>query len=563
MLDNATTAKIATGDHPQVPPDWMPASQVRPLIFENPALLWLEYHGAQFGFTPDSSPYDYLDFITAKSRQFEAKWLQEMAPGAVTVCHDVYEVRSVTKVKETLDLMLQGIPLIAQAALWWAPERIYGVPDLLVHTDWLKEHFPGLPEEKNSVGHYVVFDLKFTTKLEESSKAKDLQNYAAQVRLYTFMLGHLQGIMPSGAFLVTRDRVNDPLPVEITSVLNEPLDADLAALRDQFIEIKVNGSRYVPWKDAIVAANLANSDERWATAKETIAREKIPGGDPALIVQVGPKLKQALAAMGYSNLQALLLADPDSIPLESIKGIGPGKAGQIRAVLRANRTGQPALPPFNAVPPRKKFEFFVDFEYFTNINVDFERQWPALEGCEMLFMAGVGRAENETWSFDALVAQSESLSAEREMLEALIQFLIKHAGPAMLDPSQTALYHWTSAEVWQAQRAADRHSLPLEHPLRGLPWVDLHKVFTNGPTAVPGAWDFGLKDIAKALGSIDPDFTIRWPEGLDQGQRAMVMGWKAYQPPQPLKSVEFDLLLQYLEQDCAALQHILAWLRKV
>ena len=118
----------ATQNLTQVPPDWLPASQVRPLIFEDPALLWLEYHGAQFGFQPDTSPYDYLDFIAEKSRQFEAKWLQEMAPAAPVVCRDAHDVTSRSKVEETWELMRQGVPCISQPALWWAPERIYGAP---------------------------------------------------------------------------------------------------------------------------------------------------------------------------------------------------------------------------------------------------------------------------------------------------------------------------------------------------------------------------------------------------------------------------------------------------
>ncbi len=45
----------ATAGYDTPPPDWIPASQVRPLILEDPALLWLEYHGAQFGFHSQTS----------------------------------------------------------------------------------------------------------------------------------------------------------------------------------------------------------------------------------------------------------------------------------------------------------------------------------------------------------------------------------------------------------------------------------------------------------------------------------------------------------------------------
>ena len=124
------------------------------------------------------------------------------------------------------------------------------------------------------------------------------------MRLYSYMLGCLQGVMPGHAFLVTRDRLTDPFPVEIISTLGGALDPDLAALRDRFVEIKVNGARYLPWRDAIVASDIGNADERWHTAKRVIANEKTPGRDAALVYQVGAKAKQALADLGYGSLDA-------------------------------------------------------------------------------------------------------------------------------------------------------------------------------------------------------------------------------------------------------------------
>ena len=41
----------------------------------------------------------------------------------------------------------------------------------------------------------------------------------------------------------------------------------------------------------------------------------------------------------------------------------------------------------------------------------------------------------------------------------------------------------------------------------------------------------------------------------------MVMGWKAYRQADPLQTIEFQLLREYLGSDCAALHNILAWLR--
>ena len=553
----------------------MSASQVRPIMFDDPALVWLDYHGERNGFRPDESPYDFLTFIGEKGRQFQEKYTKEVLSGAVRVCEEGYEVRSADKLRETLALMDKGTPIISQAALWWAPDRVYGVPDFLVHTSWLRERFPRLltKEEAEAVptklgdaakgGHYIVFETKFTTKLEDSQKTKDLENYKAQLRIYSYILGRLQGVMPKKAFLATRDHLFDPHSVSILSQPQGPLDRDLADLRDQFVEIKINGEKYAPWKDAIVAFSLSNSVERWDSAKNIIASEKVPGGDPELVYQITGSVKRELAGMGYSGLDSLLKEDAAKIPLERCKGIGSKRARQIRAILSANRSRDPVTPSLPLVPKAKEFEFYVDFEYFTNVNVDFEAQWPDLQGCEMIFMVGLGSEEAGSWSFETLVSAAEDQNQERKMFEGFLELLQTRTDGAFLDKSRTAFYHWTSAEVWQAARASDRHGFPQQHPLRNLPWCDLHKIFLEGPAALPGSWSFALKDVARALSQAHPEYATVWPGDLDKGLRAMVMGWRTYQRADPLMSAEMDTLKTYLDADCRALWHVLKWLRHV
>jgi hypothetical protein len=557
----------------------MPASGIEPLVLEDPAIIWLRYHGlAQHSLQPDSSPHEIPDFIGEKARQFEDAWIENLAPAAsdcVRVCANAYEVRSAARVHETFELMRRQVPVLIQPALWWAPERIYGAPDLLVHTSWLYGRFPHLeptaasPGGADNGGHYVVLDIKFTSKLDSAQKAQDLASYAAQVRVYSYMLGHLQGIMPRRAYLVTRDRPFDPLPVDVTSTVGRPLDEDLAALRDRFIEIKVNGAQYVPWRDAIVASNLSHQDARWHTAKQIIAHERTPGRDPAIVYRISAEAKRELARRGFPTLDSLLQPDPSTIPLEECNNLGPATSQQIRAILGANRSGLPVILRSKPVLPRKEFEFYVDFEYFSNVNVDFDRQWPALDGCEMVFMIGVGWQDERRgggWAFQTFVAAAEKHEQEREMLDEFVEFLRRQTGApgdGFLDEARTSLFHWTGAEVMQSLRAADRHQLSADHPLRRLPWSDLHKEFLEAAIGLPGAWSYQLKDVCKALSRLYPDADAlpQWPGDLDQGLHAMVMGWRAYQGPQPLESSEMAILREYLEADCKALGGIVHWLR--
>jgi hypothetical protein len=72
----------ATGGCKEVREDWVSGTGLRALIQEDPALLWLKYHGKALGFEEDPKAYSFLEFIGEKGRQFEDKWTREEAPEA-------------------------------------------------------------------------------------------------------------------------------------------------------------------------------------------------------------------------------------------------------------------------------------------------------------------------------------------------------------------------------------------------------------------------------------------------------------------------------------------------
>jgi predicted RecB family nuclease len=111
--------------------------------------------------------------------------------------------------------------------------------------------------------------------------------------------------------------------------------------------------------------------------------------------------------------------------------------------------------------------------------------------------------------------------------------------------------------VWQLKRACDRQGFEVSHPLRNLPWFDLQKeVFLAEPIGVPGAWGYGIKEVAPALG------LLQWPGDLDDGLRASVAGWKSYESSRPLESSHMQIVVQYNEVDCRALHELVKWLRR-
>lgn len=554
--------------------DWMSATAIRPLIFDDPAILWLERFGKAHGFEQDRPSYSFSEFLAKKGREFELAFLANIAGEAITVCNQAYEVRSSDKVRRTIEMMLAGKTVIYQPALWWAESKLYGVPDFLIRSTWLKQHYPELAGEvdadrvapnlfsEEEPGHYIVLDVKFTTKLEDTRKRVDMSSYSGQVRIYSYMLGKLQGLMPNVGLIAARDHIYDPHPIIIESKTESELDPDLAEIQKTFLDIVTNGETYTPWQDEIVRVNLTSEDEKWHTAKKIIATERIEGKDPSLLYQIGQGAKQALADLGYANLASLLAGDPEDIPLEECRGIGAKKARQIRAIIKAQKSGGPYLPADFAAPQTRPKELFVDFEYFNNLNVDFEKEWPDLNGREMIFMIGFGWVERDSWRFKALVAGYETPVGEKELLDQFASALNNIIG-GQIDRDTCAIYHWTSPEVWQLRKACERHSIDERSPLHSLPFVDLQKVLLEGPVGIPGALDFGLKEVAHAVGELDSQFKTEWPLELAEGLSAMVMGWRAYEDDQPLKTKEMELLRLYLESDCRSLWKVLGWLRSL
>ena len=83
--------------------------------------------------------------------------------------------------------------------------------------------------------------------------------------------------------------------------------------------------------------------------------------------------------------------------------------------------------------PTPKVEFYVDFEFCSDLNDDFSKL-PEKGGQPLIFMIGCGHVENGEWQFKSLVA--ENLSAGEEI--RIINEWVDHMGSVRdrLDPQK-------------------------------------------------------------------------------------------------------------------------------
>ena len=584
--------RVNDGAPARTPADWVPASALRALILEDPCLVWLEHHGHRHGFAEDTDDYSFLEMIGHAGSRFEEDCVRHLAPEAVRVLAEDWEVRDRAAFEKTVTALQAGHDVLTKCALWGDDGvRVFGTADIVARQSWVFRRFPrlrplgpadcsaedgsaedgsaedGSAEDGSAEDPYVILDCKNIGALE--SKPTDLRIASAQVRLYSYLLGRLQGVMPDRAYIITRDRPEDPIPVDVGMTLGGPLDPDLAALCELYRHIKLDGAKYRPWVDSVVGHNHSNhKTEPWTGAVKRIT-ELIPGGSLERLPGVGRQQAEALRHFGFDCLADVLHPDAAGFPFHAVRGIGGRKADILSAVVDANRTGRPTPFPASAVPAEHAVEIYVDYETLSSIcggetagvppedgpGTAVEGPGTAVEGGEIVFMVGCGWIDRGKWHYRQFTAAGHSEADEREMLGQFLAWL--EARGALAEGASAALYHWSPAEVSFSRRAAERLGLTR---LGELPWVDLLQVFKGVPIGIPHSFGYGLKEVGRALGEFDRRYAVEWPSGLN-GLAALVAGARMYEQEDPLGSPEFEILTRYLHTDVKALHEVLRFLR--
>jgi len=257
---------------------WVSATKTRNYVIEDPLIDWLEFHGNHhmvletddqeesdflgfqpgdlqtplFGAMPEQSHranYDvgdqfesdfrnsrlFTDFLKENGTKFEKYAMKELFnrfPDDILNVANQYQARSFRKYEETVEAMNKGIPIIYHGVLHNHKNRTYGMPDLIVRSDWLNKVFndpiisetsekesarslrltkdPGLgnPGTRES-WHYRIVDIKFTTLALRADGKHMLKNNSveamkAQLYIYNMALSAIQGYNSPKAYIIGR-----------------------------------------------------------------------------------------------------------------------------------------------------------------------------------------------------------------------------------------------------------------------------------------------------------------------------------------------------------------------
>jgi hypothetical protein len=547
---------------------WLEASDTRNWLVGDPILDWLDRFGSERGLVRDDASPDYdrdLDFelfLQERASEFRADVLRQLANR--TTLTRIVDEGDEARARETLSSMQRGTELVDGAVLNNARRRVRVRPQLLVRADMAASLFPSLARNLATRGraHYLpVFVEWRRLVLDREGRLAALQSNLPQVVeawLGSDTLGEVLGVVPD-ALVIGRAQVDSDVNFHVASVSFDrdgeqsiPSAADSAL--NWLSRLHASGSEWsalpTPSVPELYPHARNRSDAPWRRAKKQLANAL---KELTLLPGMTPERRRAAHATGIREW-----SDPRASAASL--GLPASKAAErLDAALMANRDGVGPLVPLQ-LEANADWRAPAAAEFF----VDFETAHEEDSSARRIVMIGCGHVDVDGWHFGQWIAVTLREEHEREILDRWIEHMRAVCDRRGCSLTEARLVHWSHAErsafrvVFDAARA--RHSAN-DWP-DALPWFDLlEQVFRAVPIGVKGAFDYGLKSIAKAMHAAGLIET-RWDDNSLDGLAAMVGIMRAAQRTEALPtSALMQPIAKYNETDCRVVAEILHYLR--
>lgn len=603
---------------------WVSATQTRNYLHKDPLIDWIEYNYSPFvtknpkytkkilSAVSGRKKHNFTEFIMAQGNSFESAVIQllckKFGTDVVKSIGGELAPHSPEKVQETIDAMNIGIPFIHSGLLHNPSNQTYGIPDLLVRSDWIKNLVNISPIERKASKikapklktlsgkppgyHYRVVDIKFTTlNLRSDGKhilnSKSFPAYKSQLWIYNEALGRIQGYTPPEVYILGRrwnftskgECFNGPSCFDKLGVINyETVDKNYPALTEKAIEwvkeVHTEDSRSwnilnVPLEREELYPNMSNShDYPWHSIKKEIANSI---GEITSLWMMGPKNRKRAHEEGVFQW-----TNPDCTT--DILGVnGEYTRNILSKILKINQPRKKRR--LLKIEPKtiynndygwktpQTIEFYVDFETVSDILTDFG-DLPEIKTSSMIFMIGVGYVNplSNKWHYRNFVVDSLLLEEEARICEEFSKFIRDEA--KIYGVKIPLCVHWAPAEYRHWENAVQNHSGSDKWKSLKWQWFDLLEVFKQEPIVIEGCLNFGLKSVASAMKKHNFIKTI-WDgrSSCLDGKSAMVGAWNAHQEAKNRgismrDTPEMREIGKYNEVDVKVLQEILLHLRK-
>lgn len=598
---------------------WISATSTYNYMMKDPLLDWLKHHHNSFVHrhrryrelvnksiecvNEGKSSYNFTSYIMEQGHEFERKVMKlltkKFGPERVVELHGEEAPRNPAKAEETFEAMKRGVPIIHSGVLHNHKNKTFGIPDLLVRSDWLKFLVNEAPisqkletksaPELGKKWHYCVVDVKFTGLLLRADATHLLNSasfpaYKAQLLIYNWALGELQGYTPDQVYILGRrwkytargetfsgNSCFDKFGIidyhtsdwEYVTQTEKALKWIREVRSDEAADWNIIKYPLDRWE---LYPNMCNHhDHPWHAVKEEIAEQS---KELTNLWMVGPKNRNIALKEGICQW-----TDEECTP--DVLGITGEKTSEIlEAIIKINQSTKDKILPkyignnINAWKASDTIEFFVDFETCNGV-VSSIKKLPLAQTETIVFMIGVGYIDPTTrkWIYRHFTVNYLTFTEEARICKEFSDFIREKAKEYKV--KQPQCIHWAQAEDIMWSDAVERHD-PISNEWKSWmwDWLDLLVVFKEEPIVINGCMSFGLKAVASAMkrhGFIKSSWNKK--SICVDGQSAMIAALKANKMAREAGTSMLNIpimkqIIKYNEVDVRVLYEIITYLRK-
>jgi predicted RecB family nuclease len=491
-------------------------------------------------------------------------FLQHILEGGVKFEHDLIDiikkkhkivtvaeytdVRNPEKFQETINLMTNGVPIIYQGLLYNLENNTYGMPDLLVRSDYINKLFQyevitkqemSIPSPNLNIPyHYKVIDIKHSLINLKADGIHILNNdcvpaYKGQLYIYTTALNSILGVNINKAFIWGKKYVYTSKKVKhvILDNMKKVGIIDYDTVDEEYIQLTNNA---ISW-----LLDMKTNGKKWQIIPNPSRPELYPnmkndmnGTYNQIKMHINEQLKDITSIWncGYkkriiAHQSNIYSWDDSRLNAKIMKFDSQSKVGKtIDKILDINRQEEDIIQPDKVNYDRLNWfnksqntqEFYLDFETLNEVNN------------QLIFMIGVGYMnKNREWQFKNFVMKEKDKSSEIEMFNEFYLYIDDILKENMKTHSK--FYHWSNAEVSMYNDFLKRNEVTEINKLNNHTFYDLNKVFVQEPIVIKDALNFSLKTISKALYK-NGLITSNWDSNNEcsNGLNAMVMAMNLY-----------------------------------
>lgn len=609
--DNTTQCKKKRNEKDNLV-DWgnmVAASSIRNYMLNDPLIDFLkEYNINSLSDVPSRIPNSksnvnynidiFTKHIMAAGVEFENELIELIKKThkdlKVVKVADFIHSKKPEKFKETINLMKQGIPIIYQGVLHDYENKTFGIPDLIVRSDYINKlmGYDVISEEEALTGspnlnvpyHYKIIDIKHSNIPLRADgihvlNSESIPAYKGQIYIYTVALNKVLGIDINKGFIWGKKYTWESCGVKYdeSNFLNklgiidyDNVDLEYVTQTKSAVEwictLRNEGSNWkllpIPCRGELFPNMKNEKDGHWRKLKNELN---------SVICEItnvwycGIKRRQAAHAnqvYGWNDINCT----------SKVMGFTPGKiASTVDQILNINRQNTYLIRPnfinyerknWNNIP-KDTVEFYLDFETLnSNFGSIIKDGIISYDSNQFIFMIGVGFAKNSQWIFKTFLMKSKTTDAEFIMFKDFMDYIKSVLKTEK--KSHAKMYHWSFAEVGAYNSFKSRHSnnrISDSH----ISFYDLNKVFINEPVTVHGALDFSLKSVAKALNKhklIESVWDTSSP--CSNGLNAMILANNLYEknPRDVDQEPIMKEIIYYNEIDCKVLWEIHELMKK-